>query len=82
MADSAIAQYDSLDVSRLLEHSPDEVITHSYVRHVPLPSTGGTLALVTLDNGKDHTRPNTLGPHSLVELRDTLRDLRDKAHRG
>ena len=82
MADSAIAQYDSLDVSRLLEHSPDEVITHSYVRHVPLPSTGGTLALVTLDNGKDHTRPNTLGPHSLVELRDTLRDLRDKAQQG
>jgi hypothetical protein len=47
----------------LLALSEDEVITHSYVRDIPLPS-GKTLALVTLDNGRDHTRPSTLGcPH-------------------
>jgi 3-hydroxyacyl-CoA dehydrogenase/enoyl-CoA hydratase/carnithine racemase len=76
---SAIAQYDSLDVSSLLAHAQDEVVTHSYVRYVPLPLSGGTLALVTLDNGKDHTRPNTLGPQGLVELRETLLDLKRQA---
>ncbi len=45
----------------------DEVVTHSYVRDVPLRA-GKTLALVTLDNGRDHTRPNTLGPSTLLEL--------------
>ena len=79
MAKSAVAQYDSLDVSALVEHAKDEVVTHSYVRRIPLPRSGGTLALVTLDNGKDHTRPNTLGPHGLVELRDTLRGLQAEA---
>lgn len=79
MAKSAVAQYDSLDVSALTEHAKDEVVTHSYVRRIPLPRSGGTLALVTLDNGKDHTRPNTLGPHGLVELRDTLRGLQAEA---
>ena len=82
MAKSAVAQYDTLDVSALLEHSSDEVVTHSFVRHVPLPRSAGTLALITLDNGKDHTRPNTLGPHSLVELRETLWSLRDQAAQG
>ena len=79
MAKSAIAQYDSLDVGPLLAHAQDEVVTHSYVRYVPMPRTQGTLALVTLDNGKDHTRPNTLGPQSLVELRTTLLGLQEQA---
>lgn len=79
MAKSAIAQYDSLDVGPLLAHAQDEVVTHSYVRYVPMPRTRGTLALVTLDNGKDHTRPNTLGPQSLVELRETLLGLQEQA---
>ena len=79
MAKSAIAQYDSLDVGPLLAHAQDEVVTHSYVRYVPMPRTRGTLALVTLDNGKDHTRPNTLGPQSLVQLRETLLGLQEQA---
>jgi 3-hydroxyacyl-CoA dehydrogenase/enoyl-CoA hydratase/carnithine racemase len=82
MATSAIAQYDSLDVEGLLAYAADEVVTHSYVRRVKLSHHGGTLALVTLDNGKDHTRPNTLGPHGLVELRETLRGLQKEAAEG
>ena len=39
---------------------PDEVVTRTLVRDVSLP--GGTFALVTLDNGFDHTKPNTFGP--------------------
>jgi 3-hydroxyacyl-CoA dehydrogenase/enoyl-CoA hydratase/carnithine racemase len=56
----------------------DEVITHSYVRDVKMPS-GRTIALLTLDNGKDHTRPNTLGPHTLLEFAGTLDVLRERA---
>jgi 3-hydroxyacyl-CoA dehydrogenase/enoyl-CoA hydratase/carnithine racemase len=82
MAKSAVSQYDGLDVEPLLAHTKDEVVTHSYVRMVPLPQSRGTLALVTLDNGKDHTRPNTLGPQGLVELRMTLLELADKAKAG
>lgn len=59
----------------------DEVITHSYVRDVPL-SGGKTLALVTLDNGKDHTRPNTLGPGTMLEYADTLTALKARASSG
>lgn len=59
----------------------DEVITHSYVRDVPL-SDGKTLALVTLDNGKDHTRPNTLGPGTMKEYAETLTALKARAEKG
>jgi len=79
---SAVEQYNSLDVSSLLAQADDEVVTHSYVRDVPLRRSGKVLALVTLDNGKDHTRPNTLGPRGLVELRDTLLALQQRATAG
>jgi 3-hydroxyacyl-CoA dehydrogenase/enoyl-CoA hydratase/carnithine racemase len=57
---------------------PDEVITHSYVRDVPI-SGGKTLALITLDNGKDHTRPNTLGPKTMLALGTVLDELTARA---
>ena len=41
---------------------PDEVVTHAHVRDVDLPGGAGTLALITLDNGFDHTKPTTFGP--------------------
>jgi 3-hydroxyacyl-CoA dehydrogenase/enoyl-CoA hydratase/carnithine racemase len=59
------------DFSKLVGLDPDEVITHSYVRDITLPS-GKVLALITLDNGRDHTRPSTLGPATLLELGDVL----------
>ena len=65
----------------LLALSGDEVVTHSYVRDIPI-SGGRTLALVTLDNGRDHTRPNTLGPLSLKEYADTLAALTARAAHG
>ncbi|MFC7623840.1 3-hydroxyacyl-CoA dehydrogenase NAD-binding domain-containing protein [Microlunatus sp. GCM10028923] len=45
-----------------------EVVTHAYSRDFVLPHAGRTGVLITLDNGRDHTRPNTLGPRSLGEL--------------
>jgi 3-hydroxyacyl-CoA dehydrogenase/enoyl-CoA hydratase/carnithine racemase len=54
----------------LPEGAPEEVITVAKVRDVDLTPFGfkGTLALITLDNGLDHTRPNTLGPQSVASL--------------
>ncbi|MFC5432540.1 3-hydroxyacyl-CoA dehydrogenase NAD-binding domain-containing protein [Microbacterium suwonense] len=58
-----------------------EVITHSPVRDIRLAS-GRVLALITLDNGRDHTRPNTLGPATLTELGETLDGLKNRAAAG
>lgn len=65
----------------LRELSADEVVTHSYVRDIPLPS-GGTLALITLDNGRDHTRPSTLGALTLLEFADVLDAQKARAGTG
>lgn len=50
--------------------APEEVVTKALLREVDLTPFGfsGTLSLITLDNGMDHNRPNTLGPKSLQEL--------------
>jgi 3-hydroxyacyl-CoA dehydrogenase/enoyl-CoA hydratase/carnithine racemase len=57
-------------MSEVTDLFPDEVVTKALVRDV---ATGaGTLALITLDNGRDHTRPNTFGPASLLELNRAL----------
>lgn len=67
--------------ARLSDLAKDEVITHSFVRDVPL-SAGRTLALITLDNGKDHTRPNTLGPATLLEFAKVLDEQKKRATAG
>jgi len=61
---------------------PDEVITRTPVQDVALPGGAGTLALVTLDNGLDHTRPNTFGPATLAGLQATLDRLTQRATAG
>ncbi|PJJ55346.1 3-hydroxyacyl-CoA dehydrogenase NAD-binding domain-containing protein [Compostimonas suwonensis] len=81
MTDTATSHYATIDFSALAALADDEVVTHSFVRDIPL-SGGRTLALVTLDNGKDHTRPNTLGPATLLELGATFDALRERAGRG
>ncbi|MGY1637209.1 3-hydroxyacyl-CoA dehydrogenase NAD-binding domain-containing protein [Geodermatophilus sp. SYSU D00742] len=48
--------------------SADEVVTHARVRYLRVPGLAGELALVTLDNGHDHTRPSTFGPRGLASL--------------
>ncbi|MEL4318567.1 3-hydroxyacyl-CoA dehydrogenase NAD-binding domain-containing protein [Leifsonia sp. YIM 134122] len=76
-----MTDYSTIDFSELASLSDDEVVTHSYVRDIPL-SSGRTLALVTLDNGRDHTRPSTFGPASLLELSATYDALADRAAKG
>ncbi len=62
--------------TQLPEGAPEEVVTNALVRDVDLSPFGykGTLALITLDNGLDHTRPNTFGPQSLAALDAAITD--------
>jgi 3-hydroxyacyl-CoA dehydrogenase/enoyl-CoA hydratase/carnithine racemase len=53
---------------------PDEVVTSAPVRYVDLPQGGGTAALITIDNGFDHTKPTTLGPKSLANIGAAIDD--------
>ncbi|MEV8360100.1 3-hydroxyacyl-CoA dehydrogenase NAD-binding domain-containing protein [Microbacterium sp. NPDC076895] len=76
-----MTNYDEIDFSPLDALADGEVITHSLVTDVRLAS-GKTLALITLDNGRDHTRPNTLGPATLKELGETLDRLASRAAAG
>jgi enoyl-CoA hydratase/carnithine racemase len=47
---------------------PDEVVTRAPVRYVELPQGGGTAAILTMDNGFDHTKPTTFGPRGLANI--------------
>lgn len=76
-----MTDYSKIDFSPIIEASEDEVITESFVRDVALPS-GGTLALITLDNGRDHTRPNTLGPRTLQALDTVIEAQKARAAAG
>jgi 3-hydroxyacyl-CoA dehydrogenase/enoyl-CoA hydratase/carnithine racemase len=51
--------------------SEGERVTKALLRKVTLPS-GKVLGLITLDNGEDHTKPNTFGPGSLLELNTAI----------
>jgi 3-hydroxyacyl-CoA dehydrogenase/enoyl-CoA hydratase/carnithine racemase len=45
-----------------------EVVTRALVRYLDLPLGAGRFALITLDNGHDHTKPNTFGPGGMRSL--------------
>ena len=65
---------------------PDEVVTRAIVRDVDLGSGAGrgagVLALITLDNGHDHTKPNPFGPHGLLSLNAALDAVAARAAAG
>ena len=47
---------------------PGEVVTRALVRFVAVPGLARRAALITLDNGFDHTKPNSFGPGGLASL--------------
>jgi len=49
-------------------NAPDEVVTHARVRRLEMPDGAGTMALITVDNDRDHTRPTTFGLGGLSSL--------------
>lgn len=59
-----------------------ERVARCLVRDVTMPGGAGTMALLTLDNGLDHTKPTTLGPEGLAGLRTALEGLRARAAAG
>jgi len=52
--------------------SDGEVVTRALSRDITLPHSAGTAVLITLDNGRGPTRPNTLGAVGLGELNRAL----------
>ena len=60
----------------------DERVTSFPVRDVQLPDGAGVLALITMDNGLDHTKPTTFGPGGLLNLRSTLDAVTARAEAG
>jgi 3-hydroxyacyl-CoA dehydrogenase/enoyl-CoA hydratase/carnithine racemase len=62
----------AITLDDLAAAATDERVTSFRVRDVRLPGSAGTLALVTMDNGFDHTKPTTFGPQALINLRTTL----------
>jgi len=45
-----------------------ELVTQSHLKLVRVPGLSKPAALITLDNGFDHTKPNTFGPQGLSAL--------------
>jgi 3-hydroxyacyl-CoA dehydrogenase/enoyl-CoA hydratase/carnithine racemase len=56
---------------------PDEVVTQAHVRHLDLPADAGRFALITLDNGFDHTKPTSFGPQSLAAIDQVEKEAAD-----
>ncbi len=51
-----------------------EVVTKALVRQVRVPGLDRHAALITLDNGLDHTKPNSMGPGGLASLDAAITD--------
>jgi 3-hydroxyacyl-CoA dehydrogenase/enoyl-CoA hydratase/carnithine racemase len=49
-----------------------EVVTAAKLRVVRVPGLDRPAALITLDNGFDHTKPNTFGPGGLASLDEAI----------
>ncbi|MBY8871201.1 enoyl-CoA hydratase/isomerase family protein [Micromonospora sp. PLK6-60] len=52
--------------------APNEVVTKALLRQVDVPGLDRPAALITLDNGFDHTKPNTFGPAGLTSLDEAI----------
>ncbi|MFG3688625.1 3-hydroxyacyl-CoA dehydrogenase NAD-binding domain-containing protein [Micromonospora sp. NPDC047740] len=52
--------------------APNEVVTRALLRQVNVPGLDRPAALITLDNGLDHTKPNTFGPGGLTSLDEAI----------
>lgn len=63
---------DTGNVTDIRELFADEVVTKAIVQDVELPYGAGVMALITLDNGFDHTKPSTFGPAGLTSLDEAL----------
>lgn len=58
-------------LAQALLDAPTQTQTQALVRKVDLPG-GGTAALITIDNGHDHTKPTLFGPSGLRALDEAM----------
>ena len=58
-------------VTVLADH-PNEIVTKALVRLVRVPWLARPAALITLDNGLDHQKPNSFGPAGLRSLDEAI----------
>jgi 3-hydroxyacyl-CoA dehydrogenase/enoyl-CoA hydratase/carnithine racemase len=61
---------------------PDELVSTFPVRYLDLPYGAGRFALVTIENGHDHTKPTTFGPRGLLNLDAALDEVKAEADAG
>ncbi len=66
----------------LAQAAAAERVTTFRVRDVTLAHGAGTLALITMDNGHDHTKPTTFGPSGLLNLQAALDTVTARAQAG
>lgn len=52
--------------------NPAEIVTHARLSSVTVPGLDRPAALITLDNGFDHTKPNMFGPAGLASLSEAI----------
>ncbi|MCW2725650.1 MAG: 3-hydroxyacyl-CoA dehydrogenase [Frankiales bacterium] len=53
----------------------EEVVTSAKVRYVEVPGVAGEIALLTMDNGFDHTKPTTFGERGLANIDAALTEI-------
>ncbi|MGH3426296.1 MAG: 3-hydroxyacyl-CoA dehydrogenase NAD-binding domain-containing protein [Mycobacteriales bacterium] len=54
---------------------PNEVVAHALTRYLRPPGLDGEIALVTMDNRRDHTKPTSFGPGGLRSLAAALDEI-------
>ena len=62
----------TLSIEQAKAAFPDEVVTRATTRLVTVPGLARPVAVITIDNGLDHTRPSTFGPQGLISLNTAL----------
>ncbi|MGH3417376.1 MAG: enoyl-CoA hydratase-related protein, partial [Actinocrinis sp.] len=70
------------ELSQRADVFPDEVVTSAPVRVFDLPGGAGRFALITVDNGFDHTKPTTFGPRGLANIGAALDKVAELAASG
>lgn len=71
-----------ITAEELAAKNPDERVTEFLTSDVTMPGGVGTMALITLDNGYDHNKPNTLGPQGLLKARAAFEQAAKRAADG
>ena len=61
-----------------MSQTPSELVTKSLLRYTELPFNAGLAAVITLDNGRDHTKPTTFGQGGLESLSKALTEVAEK----